>query len=213
MDGGRIAGVTTDSGEIDSRTVIVAAGPWGSRLTAGVGVEIPVNVTRHAVVVMRRPLTWRSPTPVWGDLLGGWYFKPDGDAGIMVGGLKDDHRAVDPDSYIETANHDEVDEASAAIVRRFPIMEDGTARGGWAGLYDVTPDSQPVIDRIDGVPGLFCAFGFSGHGFKIGPAVGRIVSDLVVDGRCDAYDIGIFRHDRFVKGDLHGSGYTYSIVG
>ena len=213
IDKGRIAGVVTDKEEIASGTVIDAAGPWGAALAAKAGVEIPVTVTRHPVVVTERPATWRGPTPVWGDLIGGWYFKPDGRAGMMVGSVQDDHRAVDADNYVDTATHDEVVAASSALLRRFPIMEEGTARSGWAGLYDVTPDSQPVIDRIDRVPGFFCAFGFSGHGFKISPAVGRIVSELVVDGQCRSYDVSIFRHDRFQAGDLHRSSYAYGILG
>jgi glycine/D-amino acid oxidase-like deaminating enzyme len=213
VEEGKIAGLTTDKGDIASPVVIDAAGPWGAMLAAGTGLRIPVTVTRHPVVVMQRPPAWRNSTPVWGDLIGGWYFKPDGDAGMMVGSIQDDHQAVNADEYQETVTHEETAAASSAILRRFPIMEEGLARKGWAGLYDVTPDSQPVIDRIDSVPGFFCAFGFSGHGFKIAPAVGRIVSDLVLDGRCTAYDIAIFRHDRFGAGDLHSSGYTYSIVG
>lgn len=213
LDGGKVAGVTTDKGDIATGTVINAAGAWGARIAAMAGVEIPITVTRHAVVVTERPASWRNPTPVWGDLIGGWYFKPDGRAGMMVGSVQDDHRAVDADNYVDVATHDEVVAAASALLRRFPIMEEGTARSGWAGLYDVTPDSQPVIDRIASVPGFFCAVGFSGHGFKISPAVGRIVSELVLDGQCRSYDIGIFRHDRFHAGDLHPSAYTYGIIG
>jgi sarcosine oxidase, subunit beta len=213
IDAGSIAGVQTDKGDIASGTVINAAGPWGAKIAAMAGIEIPLTVTRHAVVVTERPLAWRSRTPVWGDLIGGWYFKPDGQTGMMVGSVQDDHRSVDADQYVDIATNDEVVAASSALLRRFPIMEEGTARSGWAGLYDVTPDSQPVIDRIERVPGLFCAVGFSGHGFKIAPAVGRIMSDLVVDGVCRSYDIGLFRHDRFTTGDLHPSAYTYGILG
>lgn len=213
-EGGKIVGVATDKGEIAAPTVVNAAGPWGASLAAPLGIRIPLIVTRHPVVILQRPEAWRTPTPVWGDLIGGWYFKPDGgNTGIMVGSVRDDDHTVDADNYPDTPSHDEIDAASSAIVRRFPIMEEGTARKGWAGVYDVTPDSQPVIDRIDEVPGFFCAFGFSGHGFKIGPAVGRIVSDLVVDGECRAYDVSIFRHDRFRTGHLHPGGYKYSIVG
>ncbi len=213
VEGGRMAGVATDKGDIASPIVINAAGPWGAKLASQVGVEIPLTVTRHPVVVMQRPADWRNPTPVWGDLVAGWYYKPDGEAGIMVGSVRDDHRSVNPDDYDGTPTHDEVVAASSAILERFPVMEGGTARKGWAGVYDVTPDSQPVIDRIDAVPGFFCAVGFSGHGFKIAPAVGQIVSELVLDGACRSYDIGLFRHDRFRTGDLHQSGYKYSIVG
>lgn len=208
-----IAGVCTDQGDIASRVVINAAGPWGPRLAAMVGVELPIVVTRHPVVVTERPSQWRSRTPVWADLMSGWYFKPDGRAGMLVGSVQDDHHAVDPDTYADVASHDEIDAASTALVRRFPIMEEGSARSGWAGLYDVTPDSQPVIDRIDAVPGFFCAVGFSGHGFKISPAIGRIVSELVLDGRCTSYDASIFQHDRFKIGDLHRGAYAYGILG
>jgi glycine/D-amino acid oxidase-like deaminating enzyme len=210
---GKIAGVVTSAGDIATGTVINVAGPWGATLAAEAGIEIPIMVTRHPVVVMQRPAAWANPTPVWGDLIGGWYFKPDGDAGMMVGSVRDDHRPVDADHYQDAPTHEEIVAASSAIVRRFPVMEDGTARKGWAGVYDVTPDSQPIIDRIEHTPGFFCAVGFSGHGFKIAPAVGHIVSDLVVDGRCDRYDISIFRHDRFRTGELHQSGYQYSIIG
>jgi sarcosine oxidase subunit beta len=213
VEEGRVAGVTTDQGDIASGVVVNVAGPWGAALAASVGVEIPLTVTRHPVVIMQRPLAWRSRTPVWGDLIGGWYFKPDGDSGMMVGSVQDDHRSVDADTYADVPTHEEIDAASSAILRRFPVMQEGTVRKGWAGVYDVTPDSQPVIDRIDGVPGLLCAFGFSGHGFKIAPAVGRIVSELVVDGACRSYDISMFRHDRFKRGDLHPGRYRYSIVG
>jgi glycine/D-amino acid oxidase-like deaminating enzyme len=213
VDGGRITGVQTDKGEIASDTIIIAAGPWGAALAATAGIDIPIAVTRHAVVVTERPVTWRNRTPVWGDLVGGWYFKPDGQTGMMVGSLQDDHRSVDADHYADIATHDEVVAASSALLRRFPIMEEGTARSGWAGLYDVTPDSQPVIDRIEQVPGLYCAVGFSGHGFKIAPAVGRIMAELVLDGDCRTYDINMFRHGRFHTGDLHRSAYTYGILG
>ncbi len=213
IEDGKVTGVTTDKGDIASGTVIVAAGPWGREIVAQAGVDLPIAITRHPVVVMQRPPAWRNPTAVWGDLIGGWYFKPDGETGIMVGSVRDDHREVDADGYLETATEDEVVAASSAILRRFPVMEDGTARKSWAGVYDVTPDSQPVIDRIPHVPGLFCVFGFSGHGFKIAPAVGSIVSELVLDGECRRYEIGVFRSDRFRTGALHPGSYRYSIVG
>jgi sarcosine oxidase subunit beta len=213
IENGKMAGVRTDKGDIASDAVINAAGPWGAQVAAMAGVQIPITVTRHPVVVTERPAAWRTPTPVWGDLIGGWYFKPDGRAGILVGSVQDDLHSVDVDNYADIATHDEIAAASSALIRRFPIMEEGTARSGWAGLYDVTPDSQPVIDRISDVPGFFCAVGFSGHGFKLAPAVGRIMSELVIDGHCGSYDTTIFRHDRFHAGDLHRSGYTYGIIG
>jgi glycine/D-amino acid oxidase-like deaminating enzyme len=210
---GRIEGVVTDKGEIAARAVVNVAGVWGAEIAAMAGIRIPITVTRHPVVVLQRPPSWRTPTPVWGDLVVGWYFKPDGTSGIMVGGLRDDDHSVDIDTHADVPSYEETTSAADAIVRRFPVMEEGIAQRGWAGLYDVTPDSQPVIDRIAEVEGFFCAVGFSGHGFKIGPAVGRIVSELVLDGECRTYDIEVFRHGRFDRGELHRSGYKYGIVG
>jgi sarcosine oxidase subunit beta len=93
-------------------------------------------------------------------------------------------------------------------------MEEGAAQGGWAGLYDVSPDWQPVIDKISEVPGFYCAVGFSGSGFKIGPSVGKVMAELVVDGKCTSYDISIFRHGRFQqKQSSRGSYAGLGIVG
>ncbi|MEI6244692.1 MAG: FAD-dependent oxidoreductase, partial [Acidobacteriota bacterium] len=82
-----------------------------------------------------------------------------------------------------------------------------------AGLYDVTPDYQPVIDRMPGVEGFYSAVGFSGHGFKIGPAVGVAVAELVLDGACRSYDLGIFRYSRFDEHRSSRGAYGFGIVG
>jgi sarcosine oxidase, subunit beta len=177
------------------------------------GVEIPITPTRHAVVIMQRPASWREPTPVWADLINGWYFKPERLDGIMVGSLHNDHRQADTETYAETPSYEEIAASSGEILKRFPAMEEGLAKKGWAGLYDVTPDSQPVIDQIPEVKGFYCAVGFSGHGFKIGPAVGRIMSELVLDGKCGGYDINVFRYARFRENESSHGAYTYSIIG
>jgi glycine/D-amino acid oxidase-like deaminating enzyme len=84
---GRIAGVVTDKGEIATRTVVNAGGPWGAEIAAMAGAEIPIYVTRHPVVILRRPVAWRTKTPVWLDLAEGWYFKPEGQVGLMAGSI------------------------------------------------------------------------------------------------------------------------------
>ena len=215
MDGGRIAGVVTDHGEISSRTVINVAGPWGSQIAAMAGVHIPIQPSRHPVVILQRPAQWRSSMPVWGDMVSGWYYKPERGAGLMVGSIseKDQNTAADIETYSTSPAYTEVELYSEATVKRFPVMAEGMAQGGWAGLYDVTPDSQPVIDRIDEVEGFYCAVGFSGHGFKIGPAVGVLVSELVRNGRCTTYDIEMFRFGRLREGRSSRGAYAYGIIG
>lgn len=212
-DAGRITGVATTAGAIASPIVINVAGVWGGQLAAMAGAQVPIKVSRHPVVIMRRPSRWRGTTPVWADLSTGWYFKPERHTAIMVGSLADIDDEVDPEDHLTTTTFEEIETYSLAILKRFPIMEEGAAQGGWAGLYDVTPDWQPVIDRVPGVEGFYCACGFSGHGFKIGPAVGRAVAELVLDGRCTSYDLGLFRYARFDAHESSRGAYRFGIVG
>jgi sarcosine oxidase subunit beta len=91
--------------------------------------------------------------------------------------------------------------------------ESGTVQGGWAGLYTVTPDWNPVIDRIEDVPGFVVGFGGSGHGFKLGPVIGEMLADLATGQRECPIDPAPFRLSRFSEGKLLGGEYTYSIIG
>lgn len=215
IENGKILGVSTTRGDIAAPVVINVAGPWGSEIAAMAGAQIPIVPSRHPVVLMHRPPQWRNPTPVWADLVKGAYFKPEGPAGILLGSLRPEEGEVraDVELFSQTISYEEVAAFSEPVVERFPVMSEGLAQGGWAGLYDVTPDWQPVIDRIPGVEGFYCAVGFSGHGFKLGPAVGRILWELVLEGTCRSYDIGVFRYNRFQEGELTRGRYRYSIIG
>jgi sarcosine oxidase subunit beta len=207
--------VITDQGEIATRVAVNVAGPWGAEIGAMAGVAIPIFASRHPVIILHRPPSWRTPTPIWFDMVRGFYYKPEHGAGFMAGTLDEatHHAAVDTEAHATVPEYSEVETLSDATMKRFPVMESGTAQGGWAGLYDVTPDSQPVIDRIDQVEGFFCAVGFSGHGFKLAPAVGVIMSDLILTGRTAAYDIDCFRYARFREGRAGKPAYEYSVIG
>ncbi|MFN7949852.1 MAG: FAD-dependent oxidoreductase [Blastocatellia bacterium] len=214
VERGRMTKVITNKGEISTPVVVNIAGPWGSEIAAMVGVEIPIRATRHPVVNMQRPVQWRGPTPVWGDLVTGWYFKPERHVSMMTGSIHEDEKeSVNKEEFSNVPSYDEIDEYSAAILKRFPVMAEGAAQGGWAALYDVTPDWQPVIDRIPEVAGFYCAVGFSGHGFKIAPAVGTIMSELVREGCCRSYDISLFRYGRHQRGELNKGAYEFGIIG
>ena len=85
------------------------------------------------------------------------------------------------------------------LPQRFPEIGNVALAEAWAGMIDVTPDAVPMLDQSHEVPGLFFATGLSGHGFGIGPAIGRIIADLVTD-RAPGHDLSRFRSDRFVDG-------------
>ena len=94
---------------------------------------------------------------------------------------------------------------------RVPGMSDAGFVRGWSGLLTVTPDWHPVIDRVPGIDGLYVAAGFSGHGFKMAPAVGRAMAEVVL-GLDQAIDTGRLRLSRFADGDLLGSSYPMQVL-
>ncbi|MGE5262849.1 MAG: FAD-dependent oxidoreductase, partial [Acidobacteriota bacterium] len=89
------------------------------------------------------------------------------------------------------------------------------SKGGWSGIYGVTPDWHPVIDEIPAGSGFFVAAGFSGHGFKLGPAVGLMVADMVTAASIASHGLErrLFRYARFTEKQPVRGKYEYSIVG
>jgi glycine/D-amino acid oxidase-like deaminating enzyme len=145
-----------------------------------------------------------GPVPAHGDTVGGYYLRPEGEDQFIVGPLLPEPR-VDPDDYDTQIRPDEIERLAETIVRRVPRLEGVESTGGWASLYDVSPDWQPVIGQI--APGVFVDAGTSGHGFKLAPALGRHVAALVLG---DPTDPGLadFHPDRFASGG-HGLAAGY----
>ena len=97
--------------------------------------------------------------------------------------------------------------------RRYPGLRRSYGRGGYGALYAVTPDWHPIIDRLPGLDGAYCAVGFSGHGFKMSPIVGQLMAELVVDGRAGTLDITPLRLGRFEENDAVKTPYSYGVMG
>ncbi|HYB40188.1 MAG TPA: FAD-binding oxidoreductase [Candidatus Methylomirabilis sp.] len=198
--GSRVTGVRTEKGLVSAPAVAVCAGLWAGRLLAPLGVEVDVKPTRHQMCFFRRPPGF-GQHPAIIDRPQQTYMRPEhGD--LMIHGLSTYHEVVDPDDYDEGVDRDEILRNAELIARRFPIMENGLSMGGYSGLYDVTPDKQPVLGPIPEYSGLFADFGWSGHGFKHSPVIGDILSDVILHGRSSAFNIEPFRCSRFREGDL-----------
>ncbi|HEY7687576.1 MAG TPA: FAD-dependent oxidoreductase, partial [Dongiaceae bacterium] len=104
---------------------------------------------------------------------------------------------ADPEVYDETVDAEESAAILAYITPRIPAIESLGIRKGYAGLYDMSPDDNPIIDRLPDVDGAYVICGSSGHGFKLGPAVGEEVARLVTTGRSDLlapFKLSRFRH-------------------
>jgi sarcosine oxidase subunit beta len=86
-------------------------------------------------------------------------------------------------------------------------MEEAMILKGYSGLYDVTPDWHPIISTHPEVEGFFSVVGFSGHGFKLAPAVGEAVAELITEGKSNSADLSLFSADRFAKGRVFKAAY------
>jgi sarcosine oxidase, subunit beta len=215
LDGDRVTGVRlADGTEVAAGTVVVATGVWTRDLLARYGIDVPIRVVREQIVLIS-PGVVLGPVPVFSDLVSLQYIRPEpggSEASTVLFGNSDlSHvQDADPDDYLNRATEEFVDLTVDRVGTRFPGFTDAAITGSYAGCYDVTPDWNPVISRT-GIDGLVVAAGFSGHGFKIAPAVGRLVADLVVDGRSADPRIPEtdFRLSRFAENDPLTSPYPY----
>ena len=210
-DGERVTGVRlADGSTISAPTVVVAAGPWSVPLLAVHGVHVPITVHREQIVLID-PGVELGPVPVFSDLVSLQYIRPEG-AGEILFGNSDlaTLEPADPDNYLNRADAAFLDMTVEKVATRFPGLGEASVARTYAGCYDVTPDFNPVISRTP-VEGLVAAAGFSGHGFKISPAVGALIADLVVDGRSSDPHIpeSDFRWSRFAEGELLRSPHPY----
>lgn len=202
-----VAGVKTEDGNIECESVVVAAGPWTPRLGEKVGVDIPITTTREQVLILEPTEEYKAeyPSLVPTTALpgGSWYIRPDFGDGILVATHHTDEE-VDPNRYANTPDEEMILELTEQLSGMIPELSDAGLRGQYCGVYSTTPDHDFVLDQA-GPGGCYFACGFSGHGFKHGPAVGKIMTDLVVKGTTDMVDEDFFSLDRFDESESgHG---------
>jgi len=193
LTGARVAGVElADGRRLSADAVVVAAGPWTKRLISNVGYELPIFAERHEMAVLDAAGHAREFMPFsWCDDLLSSYARPDGDrvvlAGLWAGGgtgirnpkAERPEVVTDFDNFRESLTQDEVVAIMSQLVPRFPRLANLGLRPGYAALYDMSPDDNPLIGPVPGVNGLYVVCGSSGHGFKMGAAVGEEVARLV----------------------------------
>ncbi len=207
--GGRVTAVVSDRERIETDTVVVAAGPWARSLVSPLGIDLPLDTVRHQLLIMRRPTDRIPRHPGVGDIAQEFSFRPDSVDLTLVGGRED---PADPDTYNQGVDLDMIEEYTTKLVHRMPAMSEGGFQGGWSGLFTITPDWHPILDRVDGISGLYCAVGFSGHGFKLAAMIGVSMAELVLEGQAKSVDISPLRFSRFEEGDLMRSRYRYNVL-
>jgi sarcosine oxidase subunit beta len=198
IEGGRIRGVQTDRGEIHAPVVIAAAGPWTRPLFQVTGFDPPIETEFHQVAILKNAPSMK-PGVACIDSVTATYFRSDGSDKFLVGDFYG-KRPVDPDNFPQRPSEADLEDIIDRAARRVPKLENAEVMRGVTGVYDVTPDSRPLLGAVPGVDGLYLCAGFSGMGFKISPAVGLVMSELILDGTGKSVDITPFRVSRFMEG-------------
>ncbi|MDX3242008.1 FAD-binding oxidoreductase [Streptomyces sp. ME18-1-4] len=189
--GAAITAVQTTLGRISTDTVICAAGAWSRAVGAMAGLELPVQPLRRQIAVTEPVPALPPDLPMTIDFTSTLYFHREG-PGLLVGMSDPDERPG-----FATDTHDRwIPRLTAAMEYRAPALLDLRRTGGWAGLYEVTPDHNALIGEASSVSRFLYATGFSGHGFLQGPAVGEVVRDLFL-GRVPFVDVTPLSADRF----------------
>ncbi|MER8004640.1 FAD-binding oxidoreductase [Streptomyces sp. NPDC094149] len=187
----RITAVATTLGRIATDTVICAAGAWSRAIGAMAGVDLPVMPLRRQIAVTEPLPEPRPGLPMTIDFTTSLYFHAEG-PGLLLGMSDPEERPG-----FATDTHDRwIPALYAAMERRAPALLDLRRTGGWAGLYEITPDHNALIGEATSVSRFLYATGFSGHGFLQGPAVGEVIRDLYL-GRVPFVDVSPLSADRF----------------
>jgi sarcosine oxidase subunit beta len=205
---GRIRGVVTDCGEIAAPVVISAIGPWTRPLFQQAGYHLPIECELHQVAILITPPDMKGGGCACIDSGTATYFRSDGQDKFLVGDFYG-KRGVDPDNFPQRAADESLEEIIERACRRIPKLAAAEVMRGVTGVYDMTPDSRPLLGEIPGIDGLYVCAGFSGMGFKLSPAIGLVMSELVLDGQGKTVDIQAFRPQRFAEGQPIRAEYEY----
>jgi glycine/D-amino acid oxidase-like deaminating enzyme len=205
----RVLGVETSTGRIDTDTVVVAAGAWAPRLCREIGIELPARPKGIDTVQVTRPPALAEPHVIFIDNVLGTYFRPESRIRTLVG-VPCQEWDLDPDGPMVLAP--EAPTVGAQLLtHRIPAMDGATLARGYRGVDCYSRDRHAILGRVDGIDGLYLATAFSGSGFKIAPAVGTCMAELIVDGQAKTVDIEAFGLRRFAEGRSPEGPHPYAL--
>ena len=201
VEAGRAVGLETADGFVPTGRIVLATGAWANDLLRPLGAGQPIELRRLQVLVGRTPPGGALPSAVCSDAVTNVVVRPDRGrqfCAVAYAGEDPLERADDCDHGLSAGYEDAVRRGLRA---RYPRLADFELVRGFAGPYDVTPDWNPIIGPCPGIDGLYLAVGWSGHGFKLSPAVGEVVA-AEITGRTPPIDVGELRPERFAEGRL-----------
>jgi sarcosine oxidase subunit beta len=199
VEHGAVVGVQTDRGRFASPVVVDVAGAWAADLARTVGLDVPVDTWRHPTAYFGLPDEHHADFPIVIDQINQVYFRPEGHGMMLVGLESGNQVGGSPDRPLEGLRPEALEAMVSRVWTRMPWMAGGTLRTAHGGQDGITPDQRAILCPA-GPQGFFLACGFSGTGFKIAPAVGACLAELILDGRATTVDISGYSLDRFADG-------------
>ena len=187
--------VTTPVGEFRAPMVLNCAGAWAGRIAASIGDTAPVRPGAPMLMITER--LPRFLEPVIGAASRKLSFKQMQNGTVLIGGAH--MAALDIEKQRTDMNWAKLAVSARTVMTLFPQLENARIVRTWAGIEAFMPDNLPVIGRSSTSPNAFHTFGFSAHGFQLAPIIGRIMSQLILDGQTDLpiapFSIERFRRD------------------
>ena len=208
VESGSVCGVATAQGEISAPVVVAATGPWTRPMFQFVGYDLPIETEFHQVAILKNAPGMKGGGCACIDSVSATYFRSDAHDKFLVGDFYG-QRPIDPDNFPQRASDEGLEELIERACRRVPKLENAEVMRGVTGVYDMTPDCRPLLGEIPGIRGLHVCAGFSGMGFKISPAIGLVMSELLLDGRGKSVDLTPFRPSRFAEGQPIKAEHEY----
>lgn len=203
---GRVWGVETSRGAIETPVVVNAAGPHARAIGRLAGIDVPVDPYRRHIFIAQRPSVgaWDVPAShvMVIDFDSTFYFHREG-AGVLFG-MGDPH---EPSTFDQTVQWDFLERVTPVAARRLPALAEAPIAKAWAGLYEMTPDANPIIGPARDLDGFFLITGFSGHGFQHSPAAGRVLAD-VITGHDPGMSLAPFALERFAERPTPGERHV-----
>ncbi len=212
---GRVTGVQTTQGDVHAAIIVLATNVWSVALAQAIGIALPIMATRHPMIALRRPHDFggrQGLHAVGLDLTRHIYLRPDLGGVTLVGSTEDVLAASDPDNYAQGLTEEEIAHFRSMAGQTIPALARAVPRGGWAGIYDDTLDFHPILDSLASYGGLYCAVGFSGHGFKLSPLIGQWMAQLILTGN-KPDDMKYFSFARFARRKEIRPRYSSGVLG
>ncbi len=204
-----VLGVETSAGRIDAGAVVLAAGAWSGRLAREIGLDLCMRPKAIDTVAVSRPAALREPHMVFIDNVLGNYFRPEA-GGLTLVGVPCQEWDIDPDTIGTGLPPEAAMRGAELLTHRIPAMERATLARGYRAFDGYSRDRHAVLGRVEGIDGLYLATAFSGSGFKIAPAVGACIAELITEGQAKTVDIEAFSLGRFALGQTVEGPYPYA---